>query len=144
MLQQEANIETAIMPFKVQQLVELLMEKKQLGAEDAFHYLYTSECYQTLLQEDTKLWYMSALGIFELLEEEKAAGRINNPKLLLFYAFCLERYKQFANMSAEETLFNFRKYGVFEYLHDGFEMLHTQGESYIVSEIDLFIEARKK
>jgi hypothetical protein len=30
-----------------------------------------SNCYQLLLQEDTKLWYLSALGIFEMLEEEK-------------------------------------------------------------------------
>jgi len=141
---QKANIETAIMPFKVQQLVELIMEKKQFGAEDAFHYLYTSDCYQLLLQEDTKLWYMSALGIFELLEEEKKAGKIDNPKLLLFYAFCLEKYKAFANLSAEEALLIFRKYRVFDYLKEGFDILHTQGESYIVNEIDLFIKTRKE
>jgi len=144
MLQQNATIETAIMPFKLQQLVEVIMEKKQFGAEDAFHYLYTSNCYELLSQEDTKLWYMSALAIFELLEEEKKAGKIDNPKILLFYAFCLEKYKNFANFSAEETLFNFRKYGVFEYLREGFDVLHTQGEGYIVREINLFIEARKK
>jgi len=144
MLQQDTNIETAIMPFKLQQLVEVIMEKKQFGVEDAFHYLYTSNCYELLLQTDTKLWYMSALAIFELLEEEKNSGKIDNPKLLLFYAFCLEKYKIFSNLSAEETLLNFRKYGVFEYLREGFEVLHTQGERYIVREIDLFIETRKK
>jgi hypothetical protein len=137
------NVETAIMPFKLQQLVELIMEKKQFGVEDAFHYLYTSNCYQLLLQSDTKLWYMSALGIFELLEEEKSAEKTDNSKLLLFYAFCLEKYKIFANLSAEETLLIFRKYNVFNYLKDGFEILHTQGEKYIVNEIDLFIETRK-
>ena len=141
---QKTNIETAIMPFKLQQLVELIMEKKQLGVEDAFHYFYTSNCYRLLLQEDTKLWYMSALGIFELLEEEKRAGKIENPKLLLFYAFCLEKYKAFINLSAEETLFIFRKYRVFDYLKEGFDILHTQGESYIVNEIDLFIKTRKE
>jgi len=139
----KVNIEEAIMPFKVQQLVEVIMEKKQFGFEDAFHYLYTSDCYQLLLQEDTKLWYMSALGIFELLEEEKSAGKTANRKLLLFYAFCLEKYKIFSQLSAEETLLIFRKYQVFDYLRDGFEVLHTQGESYLVSEIDLFIKARK-
>jgi len=144
MLQQNANIETAIMPFKLQQLVEVIMEKKQFGAEDAFHYLYTSDCYKLLLETDTKLWYMSALGIYELLEEEKKAEKIDNPKLLLFYAFCLENYKNFSNLSAEETLLNFRKYGVFEYLREGFDVLHTQGEGYIVREIDLFINARQK
>jgi hypothetical protein len=143
MLQQGANIETAIMPFKLQQLVEVIMEKKLFGVEDAFHYLYTSNCYQLLLREDTKLWYMSALGIFELLEEEKKSEKTDSRKLLLFYAFCLEKFKDFSKMSAEETLLTFRKYRVFDYLRDGFEVLHTQGENYILSEIDLFIKARK-
>ena len=144
MLQQGASIETAIMPFKLQQLVELIMEKKQLGVEDAFHYLFTSDCYQLLLQEDTKLWYMSALGIFEMLEEEKMTGKTDDRKLLLFYAFCLEKYKNFSKISAEETLLIFRKYNVFDFLREGFEVLHTQGESYIVSEIDLFIKDREE
>ena len=144
MLQQGASIETAIMPFKLQQLVEVIMEKKQLGVEDAFHYLYTSECYQLLLQEDTKLWYMSALGIFEMLEEEKITGKTDNRKLLLFYAFCLEKYKDFSKISAEETLLIFRKYNVFDFLREGFEVLHTQGESYIVGTIDLFIKTQKE
>lgn len=119
------------------------MEKKQFGMEDAFHYFYTSNCYSLLLREDTKLWYMSALSIYELLEEEKKSAEKVPPKQLLFYAFCLEKYKNFANFSAEETLFFFRKYGVFDYLREGFEVLHTQGEGYIVNEIDLFIKARK-
>ena len=140
----DVKIEEAIMPFKVQQLVEVIMEKKQFGFEDAFHYLYTSDCYHLLLQEDTKLWYMSALGIIELLEEEKNAAKIANRKLLLFFAFCLEKYKNFSHLSAEETLLIFRKHLVFDYLRDGFEVLHTQGENYIVSEIDLFIKTQKE
>jgi hypothetical protein len=86
---------------------------------------------------------MSALWIFEMLEEEKKAEITDNRKLLLFYAFCLEKYKDFSKLSAEETLFIFRKYHVFDYLRDGFEMLHTQGDNYIVREIDLFIKVRK-
>jgi len=144
MPQQKSNIETAIMPFKVQELTQIIMQKKQLDYEDAFAYLYTSECYKLLLQEDTKLWYMSGLNIFDLLEEEKKAKKIDNPKILLFFAFCLEKYKDFANISAEETLFLFREYGLFDYLRDGFDVLHTQGESYILSEIDLFIKTRQK
>jgi hypothetical protein len=144
MQQQKTNIETAIMPFKVQQLVEIIMQQKQLNYHDAFAYLYASDCYRLLLREDAKLWYMSGLGIFELLEEEKNAARLDNPKLLLFFSFCMERYKDFAGLTADETLCLFRKYGVFDYLRDVFEMLHTQGESYILDEIDLFIKARKK
>jgi hypothetical protein len=144
MSQQKATIETAIMPFKVQQLVEIIMQKKQLNYEDAFSYLYSSDCYKLLLQEEAKLWYMSGLGIFELLEEEKKPKAQDNPKILLFFSFCLEKYKDFVPLSAEETLFVFRKYHVFDYLREGFEVLHTQGESYILNEIDLFIKTRKQ
>jgi hypothetical protein len=142
MPQQNRNTETAIMPFKIQQLIEVIMERKQLDYQDAFDYLYSSDCYKTLLDEDAKLWYMSSLGIFELLEEEKKATKIDS-KMLLFFAFCLERYKSFAEIPAPETLFLFRKYNVFDFLKEGFEMLHTQGENYIVTEIDEYIEARK-
>jgi hypothetical protein len=144
MSQQKTNIETAIMPFKVQQLVEIIMQQKQFGSEDAFAYLYSSDCYELLLQEEAKLWYMSGLSIFEILEEEKKSKSRDNPKILLFFSFCMERYKGFADISAEETLFIFRKYGVFDYLRDCFDMLHTQGEGYILDEIDLFIKARRK
>jgi len=143
MPQQQQNIETAIMPFKIQQLIEIIMEKKQLGFEDAYNYLYTSNCYKLLLDEDAKLWYMSGLGIFEMLEEEKNVKKINS-KILLFITFCLEKYKDFAKISAEETLLTFRKYRVFDYLQENFEMLHTQGESYILNEIDLLIKKRQK
>jgi hypothetical protein len=143
-MQQSTKIEAAIMPFKIQQLVEVIMDKKRFGIEDAFHYLFTSNCYQVLLQEDTKLWYMSALSIFEMLEEEKKTGKTYSSKLLLFFAFCIEKYKDFSNLSADEVLLTFRKYLVFDYLQDGYDVLHTQGEGYIMNEIDLFIKERKK
>jgi len=142
-MQQQQNIETAIMPFKVQQLIEIIMEKKQLGFEDSCYYLYISDCYKLLLDEDAKLWYMSGLGIFEMLEEEKA-NKKGNSKILLFFSFCLEKYKLFANISAEETLFIFHKYGVFDYLRETFDVLHTQGELYIMEEINEFIKIRQK
>ncbi len=142
MLQQQ-QIETAIMPFKIQQLVEIIMDKKQLGYEDAFDYLYNSDCYKLLMDRETKLWYLSGLEIYELLEEEKKAEQADS-KILLFFSFCLERYKNFANISPAETLFIFRKYRVFNYLRDVFTALHTQSENYIVTEIDEFIKAQQK
>ncbi|GHT08846.1 hypothetical protein FACS189426_05490 [Bacteroidia bacterium] len=132
------------MPFKVQQLVEIIMHKKQLDYEAAFAYLYSSDCYKLLLQEESKLWYISGFGIFDMLEEEKKAKMQDNPKILLFFSFCLEKYKDFVPLSAEETLFVFRKYGVFDYLRKGFDVLHTQGENYILNEIDLFIKVRQQ
>jgi hypothetical protein len=143
MSEQNQNIETAIMPFKIQQLIEIIMDKKQLGGEDAFYYLYLSDCYKLLSREDAKLWYMSGLSIYELLEEEKKAKQAD-PKVLLFFAFCLEKYSDFARIPADETLFVFRKYRVFDYLNEGFDMLHTQGENYIVNDIDEFIKVRQR
>ncbi len=137
------ELETAIMPFKVQQLVEIIMERKQLDYEDAFDYLYHSDCYKKLFDEEAKLWYMSGLSIFEMIEEEKMS-KDNNSNVLLFFSFCLEKYKLFSHLSAEETLFIFQKYHVFDYLRNAFEMLHTQGELYIMEEIDEFIKMRKK
>lgn len=141
--QQKTNIENAIMPFKVQQLIELIMQKKQLNFEDACNYLYTSDVYKLLLDEDAKLWYMSGLGIFEMIEDEKKAETYN-ANILLFFSFCLEKYKVFAHISAEETLFIFHKYRVFDYLCESFDVLHTQGENYIIEEIDEFIKIRQK
>ncbi|MDR0790401.1 MAG: DUF3791 domain-containing protein [Bacteroidales bacterium] len=138
------NIETAVMPFKVQQLVEIIMQKKQLDYQDAFLYLYTSDCYKLLQQQDTKLWYVSGLGIYEMLEEEKKKEVIENKKIMLFFAFCLEKYKDFKGLSAEETLLLFKKHNVFDFLQEGFEVLHTQGENYILQEIDLFIKTQMK
>jgi hypothetical protein len=140
---EQQTVETAIMPFKVQQLVEIIMERKQLGCEDAFDYLYHSNSYKLLFDEEAKLWYMSGLSIFEMIEEEKMS-RPNNPNMLLFFSFCLEKYKLFSHLPAEETLFVFQKYHVFDYLRNAFEMLHTQGELYIMEEIDEFIKIRKK
>jgi hypothetical protein len=38
-----------------------------------------------------------------------------------------------------EALTSFRKTGVFQYLIDGYEVLHTQSRDYIVADIDDFI-----
>ena len=35
-------------------------------------------------------------------------------------------------------------YGVFDYLYDYFEVLHTQGRQWIVADIEEFINDRKK
>ena len=141
---QNSNIETAIMPFKVLQILEIIMEKKQIGYDDAFGYLYSSNLYQLLIKEDTKLWYISGLGLFELLEEEKESKKTVQSKILLFFAFCLEKYRIYSNKTAEETLILFKKFNVFEFLNQTYEILHTQGEDYIVEEIDLLIKERQK
>lgn len=36
----------------------------------------------------------------------------------------------------------FEKYGVFKYLHDGYDVLHTQGDGWLMNDIDGFLEIR--
>ena len=43
-----------------------------------------------------------------------------------------------------QALSLFRQTGVFQYLTEGYEVLHTQGRNYIVADIDDFIKNHKK
>jgi hypothetical protein len=63
----------------------------------------------------------------------------SDSKIYKFIIFCLEHYRHFRQVSAMEALLSFRKTGVFQYLVDGYEVLHTQSRDYIVRDIDDFI-----
>ncbi|MDR1170482.1 MAG: DUF3791 domain-containing protein [Prevotellaceae bacterium] len=61
-----------------------------------------------------------------------------------FVIFCLENFKTASNLSGKEALAEFLKYGVIQYLIDGYEVLHTQGRNYIVADIQDFINQRTR
>lgn len=65
-------------------------------------------------------------------------------KTLEFKAFCFEAYRADKKLTGRETISLFKKYGVLEYLEACFDVLHTTGRAYIVEDIDVFIEARKR
>jgi hypothetical protein len=145
-MENTGKIEEAIMPFKIQQLVEIIMQKKSIGFTDALHYLYSTEFYQQLLSEETKWWYESGLNLYEIIENEKRTSRkvlLKNRKLTLFFVFCVENYKNHTCQSAEEVLSLFSAYKVFDFLQDGYDVLHTQGKDYIMEEIDEFLKIRQ-
>lgn len=56
-----------------------------------------------------------------------------------FIVFCLESYKFKFNLSGKEVYSLFDKYDVFSYLKDGYDMLHTQGEGWLVNDINQII-----
>jgi len=60
-----------------------------------------------------------------------------------FTIFCLENYKIKNNISGNEVLNLFILHHIFEYLEDGYEILHTQSMDYVVQEIEEFIKQRK-
>ena len=93
----------------------------------------------------TKLWYSSTLSLYEALEKEKTEQKKvqkDNPKILLFQMFCAENYRETKNISAKETLLLFSNHGVFEFLYENFEMLHTQDTEYILDTIITYINKK--
>lgn len=141
-------MENNILPFRVQQLAAVIMEKKRCGLEEALSYLYSSELYERLSSEPSSLWYasLSSLSLYDMLEKEKLSKKHTqgtDSAVLLFQIFCLEKYKNRLNIPASEALQVFIKQDVFGYLQKVFEMLHTQGEAYIIAEIEMYINHRK-
>jgi hypothetical protein len=84
--------------------------------------------------------------LYEIIEKEKRVPRkalLDNRKIMLFFVFCVENYKDYAQLSAATTLALFSDYKVFDFLQEGFEVLHTQGKEYIMEEIAGFIKIRQ-
>lgn len=59
---------------------------------------------------------------------------------LEFVAFCIEQYKKMANKGGSQVERMFRQLGVIDFLLDHYDVLHTQGESAIMNEIEEFIK----
>lgn len=141
------NLGFDMLPFVMKELVAMVMKKKALPLEDALYYVYSSELYNKLLDEEAKLWYLSTLSIYDLLEKEKADERSlqdGDIKLVLFKVFCIENYRVVKKLSAKETLLLFSDYEVFSFLDETFEVLHTQDVDYILDTISTYIKKRKE
>jgi hypothetical protein len=69
-----------ILPFKVEGITELLMEGHKMPLQDALEFLYSSQLYALLEQEETKMWYYSPQMLLHLLEDEKNTGELANLK----------------------------------------------------------------
>ncbi len=67
-----------------------------------------------------------------------------NQDRLLFLSFCIEQYKKAKDMTGEEVMRLFIRYGVLDYLAKSYEVLHTQGSTWLLAEIDEFIGNRQK
>lgn len=69
----------AILPLKVQSVVELISERKGFSFRESLHYLYTSALYRMLEREETKVWHYSPMLLFDLVEREKDSGVLELP-----------------------------------------------------------------
>jgi len=62
--------------------------------------------------------------------------------LLAFKVFCLESYKSVHGLSGLAAHDIFVKYKVFDYIGSCYDVLHSTGRLYIVSDIDDYIAHR--
>jgi hypothetical protein len=60
-------------------------------------------------------------------------------KIAQFQLFCLEHYKYAEGIKGRDALNIFNRHLVFNFISDNYEVLHTQGKQYIISEISSFI-----
>ena len=63
-------------------------------------------------------------------------------KINEFIIFCIEVYKEENKLSGKEVYNLFEKYKVIDYLHDGYDVLHTQGDEWIMNDIDEYLKNR--
>lgn len=61
-------------------VIQLIMDNRRLTNIEAAQLLYNSELYSILENEKSKLWHLSPLTLYELLNEELEIGSINYPE----------------------------------------------------------------
>lgn len=63
-------------------------------------------------------------------------------KEMNFIIFCLENYKVHRNLTGLEVSTLFESYGVYDYIREFYDVLHTTGYNYINNDIDIYLNSR--
>ncbi|HDI3121900.1 DUF3791 domain-containing protein [Clostridium botulinum] len=63
-------------------------------------------------------------------------------KVFEFISFCIENFKVKFKMKGKEVANLFYESGVTDFLIESYDLLHTQGNDYILSEIEIFLKNR--
>lgn len=58
-----------LLPSKVSQLARIYAEDKGVNYLDALRYIYHSKTYKQLEEEETKLWHLGPVALYEILQE---------------------------------------------------------------------------
>lgn len=64
-------------------------------------------------------------------------------KEVKYLIFCMEEYKKAEKLSGKEVSDLFEKYYVFDFITSCYEALHTSGTEYMITDINMYIDARK-
>lgn len=70
----------AMLILLVPQVIHLITENYPYDEISAAKEFYSSRVYSFLEQEDTKLWHLSALTLFNMFDEEKKTGTFIFPE----------------------------------------------------------------
>lgn len=70
----------AMLILLVPQVVHLITKNYPFDEVTASKEFYDSQVYSFLEQEDTKLWHLSALTLFNMFDEEKKTGTFTFPE----------------------------------------------------------------
>lgn len=70
----------AMLILQVPQVIHLITENYPYDEVTASKEFYESKVYSLLEQEDTKLWHLSALTLFNMFDEEKKTGTFTFPE----------------------------------------------------------------
>ena len=63
-------------------------------------------------------------------------------KEMTFTVFCLESYNSHRKLSGKQVVSLFEWYGVFDYIREFYDVLHTSGHNYINNDIDIYLSSR--
>ncbi len=70
----------AMLMLLVPKVIQLIIEKYSYDEVNAAKAFYNSKVYSFLEQENTKLWHLSALTLFNMFDEEKQTGTFTFPE----------------------------------------------------------------
>ena len=70
----------AVLVLLVPQIIHIIVEKYFYDEITASKEFYNSKVYSFLEQEETKLWHLSALTLFNMFDEEKQMGAFIFPE----------------------------------------------------------------
>ena len=69
-----------ILIFIVPEIIKLIVENYPYDEVMASQKFYESEVYSVLADEETKLWHLSPLTIYNMFDEETKTGKISFPE----------------------------------------------------------------
>jgi len=70
----------ATLQMLIPMVIQTIIEKNNITPIEAVKLLYSSILYEKLEKESTKLWHLSPLALYELLEMEKNNGKLIFPE----------------------------------------------------------------